>query len=134
VLFDLSLAVEVRDAGVLVGAPYRAVNEVTDARGLGRVGRGDPVARLCFHTGLEGGGHDVDGVHAPSGLLYGGRLFEVAFCQFRTEALEFFSFLGVRPADECSYSMSFIQKHPGKRAALLSGSPADQHRKKVRHS
>src|SRR3712207_5450352 len=101
-LFDLSLAVEMRYASVLVRVRHRAVAEVSYARCLGRVCRRDPVAGLGLHTGLEGGGHDEDGVHALRRLLYRGGLLEVTLGQSRTEALELPGLGRVRPANQRS--------------------------------
>ena len=65
-LFDLEFTVEVRNAGVLIGAGYRAVYEMTDARLPCRLGHA--LALPHFRFGVFRSLHRVHAVHVLHGV------------------------------------------------------------------
>jgi hypothetical protein len=75
VLFNLVLAVEVRDAGLSIGGADRVEDQVY-ACGLGRVGSRNTLSRLGLRASLERRRHREEGGRSFECLGERGRVFE----------------------------------------------------------
>jgi hypothetical protein len=75
VLFDLVLAVEVRDARVSIGGAGRGENDM-HACGLSRVRRGDALSRLGLRASFQWRRHREEGGRSFEHLRERGRVFE----------------------------------------------------------
>jgi hypothetical protein len=75
VLFDLVLAVEVRDSRLSIGGADRGEDEVY-ACGLGRVRGGDALSRLGLRASFEWRRHREEGGRSFERLRERGRVFE----------------------------------------------------------
>ena len=72
VLFDLPIAVEVRDPRLPVSASYRAVDDMPHARRLRRVRERLSLPNLAFVAALVKVLYREDPVGALKGSIYGG--------------------------------------------------------------
>lgn len=70
-LLDQILAVEMRNAGLVVGVGHGGIDQVADAGGLRRIGNGDTLMRLRFRPGLVAAAHQEHRVDAARGLYHG---------------------------------------------------------------
>lgn len=131
---DPQLALEVRDAGVAVGAADRAVDEVPHPGPDGGVGHRPALALL----GLDAAGaaegldaeHPVDALHRREQRRL---VVQVAAYEDRARLLELPCLFLARVADQGVHGVSAPQQFAGHRPALPAGTAQHQDRSFNRH-
>jgi hypothetical protein len=126
VALHLELAVEVGDAGVLVGAGHRGVEEVAHVGELRGVDEVAAVAHLGAGAPLGGRGHGVDGLGAAHGLHERVHVIEVPDDELGAALLELQRGRGTRVAGEGEDVVPSLEEEAGQGASLLSGGTRDQ--------
>src|SRR5262245_1414956 len=113
ILLDLPLVAIAADAGQVLGALYRAVNEVLDGRVAGYVGDSPPLADLvdaCLHTEYA--------IDIVRGRLQRCPIVIVALDDFSTGLLQRLCHWLVGVAGECTNAPAVAQQMTGGCAAL----------------